>query len=146
MHISSLPSRFGIGDLGPGAFAFADFLVEAGQKLWQVLPVGPTGYGDSPYQCFSAFAGNPLFIDLEALREQGLIQVQSLEAAPVFSDDSVEYNRVIDFKYAMLREAASYRLLVELRPVPPVQPPLATVRRAFAAVLHRAANAIAVEA
>jgi 4-alpha-glucanotransferase len=106
LHISSLPSRFGIGDLGQAAFRFADFLVEAGQKLWQVLPVGPTGYGDSPYQCFSAFAGNPLFIDLEALQEQGLIEPNSLERTPSFSPDAVQYEQVIDFKSARLRKAA----------------------------------------
>ena len=72
MHISSLPSRGGIGDLGPEAYAFADFLVRSGMKIWQVLPVGPTGYGESPYQSPSAFAGNPLFLSLEKLREEDL--------------------------------------------------------------------------
>lgn len=117
MHISSLPSRFGIGDLGQAAFAFADFLVAAGQKLWQVLPVGPTGYGDSPYQCFSAFAGNPLFIDLEALQGQGLIEPRSLERAPPFAPDAVEYERVIDFKLAVLREAAQAFLREDSSPL-----------------------------
>ena len=65
--------RFGIGDLGPSAFEFIDLLASAGQRLWQVLPLGPTGYGDSPYQCFSAFAGNPLLISLERLIEDGLL-------------------------------------------------------------------------
>ena len=59
LHPTSLPSKFGIGDLGDEAYAFADFLAAAGQSLWQVLPLGPTGYGDSPYQCFSSFAGTP---------------------------------------------------------------------------------------
>ncbi len=68
LHFTSLPARFGIGDLGPCAYEFADFLFAAGQKLWQVLPLNPTGYGDSPYQCFSAFAGNPLLLSLERLR------------------------------------------------------------------------------
>ena len=62
LHPTSLPSPHGIGDLGPEAHAFLDFLAQAGMKIWQVLPLGPTGYGDSPYQCFSAFAGNPLLI------------------------------------------------------------------------------------
>ena len=73
MHISSLPSPFGIGNLGKEARNFVDFLVETGQKYWQMLPVGPTGYGDSPYQSFSTYAGNPYFIDLEDLKSEGLI-------------------------------------------------------------------------
>ena len=64
-----LPGAHGIGDLGESAYEFIEFLAGSGQKIWQVLPLNPTGYGDSPYQCFSAFAGNPLFIDLAALRE-----------------------------------------------------------------------------
>jgi 4-alpha-glucanotransferase len=66
--LTSLPGPFGIGDLGPCACEFADFLFAAGQKLWQVLPLNPTGYGDSPYQCFSAFAGNPMLLSIERLR------------------------------------------------------------------------------
>ena len=73
LHPTSLPGRFGIGDLGPSALAFLDFLAAAGQHLWQVLPLGPTGYGDSPYQCFSAFAGNPLLVSLDRLIEDGLL-------------------------------------------------------------------------
>ena len=73
LHPTSLPGRFGIGDLGRCALEFVDWLSAAGQRLWQVLPLGPTGYGDSPYQCFSAFAGNPLLISLEVLAEQGLL-------------------------------------------------------------------------
>ena len=73
LHPTSLPGRFGIGDLGPSAIAFLDFLAAAGQHLWQVLPLGPTGYGDSPYQCFSAFAGNPLLVSLDRLIEEGLL-------------------------------------------------------------------------
>ncbi|MDO5038510.1 4-alpha-glucanotransferase, partial [Clostridium sp.] len=65
MHISSLPGKYGIGTLGKEAFEFIDFLNEAGQTYWQVLPLGHTSYGDSPYQCFSAFAGNPYFIDFD---------------------------------------------------------------------------------
>ena len=72
LHPTSLPGRFGIGDLGRGAFEFIDMLASAGQRLWQVLPLGPTGYGDSPYQCFSAFAGNTLLVSLESLIEDGL--------------------------------------------------------------------------
>src|SRR5208337_3834016 len=81
LHPSSLPGRFGIGDLGPCAYEFADFLGAAGQKLWQVLPLNPTGYGDSPYQCFSAFAGNPMLLSLERLRDQGLLEQADLALA-----------------------------------------------------------------
>ena len=71
LHPTSLPGRFGIGDLGPNVFEFIDQLAGARQRLWQVLPLGPTGYEDSPYQCFSAFAGNPLLISLDDLIHQG---------------------------------------------------------------------------
>ena len=73
MHISSLPSPYGIGTMGKEARKFADFLKKAGQKYWQILPLGPTGYGDSPYQSFSTFAGNPYFIDLEELIQRDLL-------------------------------------------------------------------------
>ena len=73
LHPTSLPGRFGIGDLGPSAVAFIDLIASAGQRIWQVLPLGPTGYGDSPYQSFSAFAGNPLLISLDLLVEDGLL-------------------------------------------------------------------------
>ena len=107
LHISSLPGRHGIGDLGRSAYQFVDFLAEAGQKLWQVLPVCPTGYGDSPYQCFSAFAGNPLFIDLDALGEQDLLPSTVFADAPSFPPDSVDYGSVINFKLSALRQAAN---------------------------------------
>ena len=73
MHISSLPSKYGIGDFGVEAFNFVDFLVKAKQKYWQILPLGMTGYGDSPYQNFSVYAGNPYFIDLDELIKEGFI-------------------------------------------------------------------------
>ena len=84
LHPTSLPGRFGIGDLGASAFEFIDLLAAAGQRLWQVLPLGPTGYGNSPYQCFSAFAGNPLLIALDELIEQGWL-TSSRRAARRFS-------------------------------------------------------------
>jgi 4-alpha-glucanotransferase len=80
LHPTSLPGPFGIGDLGPEAYKFVDFLVEAGQKLWQVLPLGPTGYGDSPYACYSAFAGNTLLISPEQLVDDGLLEDFSLRS------------------------------------------------------------------
>src|SRR4029078_11372174 len=85
LHPTSMPGRFGIGDLGKEAYHFIDFLVETGQSLWQVLPLGPTGYGDSPYQSFSAFAGNPLLISLDSLVDQGLLAPGDLERAPDFA-------------------------------------------------------------
>lgn len=105
LHITSLPGRFGIGDLGPGAYEFADFLASASQKLWQVLPLNPTGYADSPYQCFSAFAGNHLLLSFERLREAGILNASDLVSAR-FPDGSVNYGPVIDFKLGVLRRAA----------------------------------------
>jgi 4-alpha-glucanotransferase len=106
LHPTSLPGRFGIGELGREAYAFADFLQASGQKLWQVLPLNPTGYGDSPYQCFSAFAGNPLLISLESLGEQGWLDSSDLGEAPHFPDKEVDFGAVIRFKYPLLRKAA----------------------------------------
>ncbi len=107
LHVTSLPGGVGIGDLGKAAYDFADFLAESGQKIWQVLPLGPTGYGDSPYQLFSAFAGNPLLIDLEELRQEGLLSAQEMAQAPVLPESSVEYGRVIEVKQAFIVRAAS---------------------------------------
>jgi 4-alpha-glucanotransferase len=101
-----LPGRFGVGDFGPCAYEFADFLLAAGQKLWQVLPLHPTGYGDSPYQCFSAFAGNPLLLSLERLRERGLLGESDLAGAPVFPEDAVDFAAASRFKMPLLRRAA----------------------------------------
>jgi 4-alpha-glucanotransferase len=105
LHPTSLPGKFGIGDLGRDAYAFVDFLEETGQSFWQMLPLGPTGFGDSPYQCFSAFAGNPILISLEQLAAQGLLDVKELESAQGFSDNHVDYGRVIEFKNAQLWKA-----------------------------------------
>jgi 4-alpha-glucanotransferase len=104
LHPTSLPSRFGIGDLGPEAYTFVDFLSACGQRLWQVLPLGPTGYGDSPYMCFSAMAGNPLLISLEVLRDQSLLDDSDLNALPPYPN-SVDYGRVISEKYPLLKKA-----------------------------------------
>ena len=78
LHPTSLPGPYGIGELGPEAHAFADFLRDSGQRIWQVLPLGPTGYGDSPYQCFSAFAGNPLLISIDRLVERGYLTARDV--------------------------------------------------------------------
>ncbi len=80
MPVSSLPSPYGIGTFGSAAYDFVDFLKKARQKYWQVLPVGPTSYGDSPYQSFSAFAGNPYFIDLDTLVKEGLLTQDEINA------------------------------------------------------------------
>jgi 4-alpha-glucanotransferase len=111
LHITSLPGEHGVGDFGDSAHEFVEFLASSGQKIWQVLPLSPTGYGDSPYQCFSAFAGNPLFINLQRLREEGLLSAQDLTDAPRFPDDHVAYDRVISFKHGLLRKAARAFLL-----------------------------------
>src|SRR3981081_2501222 len=106
VHASSLPGGHGIGDLGKSAREFLGFDIESGQKIWQVLPLSPTGYGDSPYQCFSAFAGNPLFIDMKSLRDQGLLSLQDLASAPDLPNEQVDFGRVIDFKQGLLGKAA----------------------------------------
>ena len=106
LHPTSLPGRYGIGDLGAEARNFVDFLAAAGQKLWQVLPLGPTGYGDSPYQCFSASAGNPLLISLESLVEKGWLELAQLASAPEFSEDRVRFERLVPWKSAVLESAA----------------------------------------
>jgi 4-alpha-glucanotransferase len=106
LHPTSLPGRFGIGDLGPQAFGFVDFLQAAGQRIWQVLPLGPTGYGDSPYQCFSAFAGNPLLLSPECLFQEGLLTCEELESYPTLPDNRVDYGLVTRFKLPLLKLAA----------------------------------------
>lgn len=105
LHPTCLPSRFGIGDLGPEAYRFADFLSAAGIRVWQVLPLGPTGYGDSPYQCFSAFAGNPLLISPERLAQEGLLTAADLSGHSPFPKETVDFERVIPFRRALLERA-----------------------------------------
>jgi 4-alpha-glucanotransferase len=105
LHPTSLPGRFGIGEFNAHAYCFVDFLARARQGLWQVLPLGPTGYGDSPYQCFSAFAGNPLLIGLDQLVADGLLAPSDLNEVPAFSEQQVDYGAVIPFKHALLRKA-----------------------------------------
>lgn len=105
LHPTSLPSLLGIGDLGPAAFEFVDFLVSAGQKHWQILPLGPTSMGNSPYSAYSAFAGNPLLISPELLVKDGLIHSDSLERAPTFATDRVNYEATTEWKHTLLNEA-----------------------------------------
>ncbi|MGL4687758.1 MAG: 4-alpha-glucanotransferase [Fusobacteriaceae bacterium] len=105
-HISSLPSKYGIGDLGIKAYEFVDFLENAGQKLWQILPIGPTGYGDSPYQSFSSFAGNPYFIDMENLVKEGLLKIEDLDVLEKINEkESIDYGSIYIYKFPILRKA-----------------------------------------
>ncbi len=106
LHISSLPSPYGIGTLGKEAYAFADFLKAAGQTYWQLLPLGPTSYGDSPYQSFSTFAGNPYFIDLDLLIADGLLEGAELEGIDWGGDPRhVDFGRIYENRFAVLRRA-----------------------------------------
>ena len=105
LHPTSFPGRFGIGELGPEAHRFIEFLARARQRIWQVLPLGPTGYGDSPYQSFSAFAGNPLLIGLDGLAEEGLLSREDLAGAPAFPSQAVDYGAVRAFKLPLLARA-----------------------------------------
>jgi 4-alpha-glucanotransferase len=104
LHPTSLPGPYGIGDIGPAAFAWVDALRRAGQSWWQVLPLGPTGFGDSPYQCFSAFAGNPYLVSPDALVKDGLLRQQDLAGAD-FPAGHVDYGPVIQFKVRLLAAA-----------------------------------------
>ncbi len=105
LHPTSLPGPDGIGDLGPEAFHWVDILNEIGCSLWQVLPLGPTGYGDSPYQCFSAFAGNPYLVSPAFLFENGLLNRTDLADRPEFLADKVNFGEVIKWKITLLNRA-----------------------------------------
>jgi 4-alpha-glucanotransferase len=102
LHPTSLPGRYGIGDFGPAAYRFVDFLLESKQSIWQILPLGPTGYGDSPYQCFSAFAGNALLISPDKLVADGYLPATAVAHVPPFSNSAVDYGEVIPFKMELL--------------------------------------------
>jgi 4-alpha-glucanotransferase len=106
LHPTSLPGPFPVGDVGPAAHAFAAFLASAGQRLWQVLPLVPTGYGDSPYQGLGALAGNPLLVSPEALAQEGLVTAAELASAPSCPPGAVDYAAAIAWKGALLRRAS----------------------------------------
>ncbi|MBO4668147.1 MAG: 4-alpha-glucanotransferase, partial [Bacilli bacterium] len=106
LHISSLPSPYGIGSFGKEAYKFVDFLSATHQDYWQVLPLGPTSYGDSPYQSFCAFAGNPYFIDLDILVEKGLLEPSEVKEY-ARSDSYVDYKWLYDTRYIVLKKAFS---------------------------------------
>ncbi len=105
LHPTSLPGRYGIGDLGAGAYRFVDWLAAHGQSIWQVLPLGPTSYGDSPYQTLSAFAGNSNLISLDLLVEDGLLAAADLADAPPFPQGRVDYGWVIPYHNEKLEQA-----------------------------------------
>lgn len=107
LHPTSLPSPYGIGDLGKAAYDFIDFLEKAGQHLWQILPLTPTGYGNSPYSSFSAFAGQPLLISPEHLEKMGLLEEWELDTAPENNEDLVEYDKVSKWKTQIFKLAFS---------------------------------------
>jgi 4-alpha-glucanotransferase len=115
LHPTSLPGPYGIGDLGLAAIRWIDFLAEAGCKLWQVLPLGPTGYGDSPYQCFSAFAGNPYLISPDYLLRDGLLEAADLADKPRFLEGRVDFGTLIPWKLELLERA--FQRFTEMPPV-----------------------------
>jgi 4-alpha-glucanotransferase len=105
LHPTSLPGPYGIGDLGPAAYQWLDWLAGTGSRLWQVLPLGPTGFGDSPYQCFSAFAGNPYLISPELLLQQGLLGREDLAGMPDWDPLRVDFGRLYEWKPGLLIKA-----------------------------------------
>ena len=114
LHPTSLPSPFGIGDLGPSAFAYLEWLKDAGVRWWQVLPLHPPGPGDSPYSAISTFAGNELLISPALLVEDGLLSEEDLADPPAFSDQQVDFAEVAPFKLGLLQSA--YRRFRSNRP------------------------------
>src|SRR3954467_15821117 len=105
LHPTSLPGHFGVGDLGPAAERFADFLAQSGQRLWQVLPLGPTGWGYSPYACYSAFAGNELLVSPERLFADGLLSRSQLDEVPSLAAKKVDFARAHQLKEKLLAQA-----------------------------------------
>lgn len=114
MHPTSLPGPYGIGDLGGNIYKFIDFLHKSGAKLWQIMPLGPTGYGDSPYACFSAIAGNPLLISPDELLKDGLLSKEDLKNIPPFPAERVDFGPVINYKYSLYKKA--YANFKKLKP------------------------------
>src|SRR6185503_2421955 len=106
LHVTSLPSLGGVGDFGPAAYAFVDFLAAAKQRLWQVLPLSPTGYGASPYSALSAFAGNPLFISLERLVQEGWLEAGQIEGLPGH-DGPADFVEAMRVKLPLIEQAAA---------------------------------------
>ncbi|MBC7958864.1 MAG: 4-alpha-glucanotransferase, partial [Vallitaleaceae bacterium] len=117
LHPTSFPNKYGIGDLGPSSYIFIDFLDKSGQKLWQVLPLGPTGYGDSPYQAFSSFAGQPLIISPEKLIDEGLLFEDDFANMPEWDPLTIAYGPAINYKFSILRKAFSRFQTLEYGPL-----------------------------
>ena len=105
LHPTSLPGKYGIGELGSEAINFINFLRKSGQKLWQIFPLGPTGYGDSPYQSFSTFAGNPFLISFEKLLEEGLLSKTELDSMPTSDPHKIDFGSIYQNKLKVLRVA-----------------------------------------
>src|SRR5689334_2267738 len=105
LHPTSLPGRFGIGDFGGEAYRFVDWLAGARQTFWQLMPLTPTGYGDSPYSSFSAFAGNTTLVSPEKLVESGLLSTSDIQDAPDTPPERVDYGKVIEYKRGLLEKA-----------------------------------------
>lgn len=106
LPVSSLPSKYGIGGFSKEAYDFVDFLAKSGQTYWQILPLGPTGYGDSPYQSFSTFAGSPYYISLEKLIEEGLLTAAECEAEDSFDNENyVNYEKIYYTRFKLLKKA-----------------------------------------
>ena len=108
LHPTSLPGRFGVGDIGPEAITFLDWLARGAQKIWQVLPLNPPGYGNSPYGCLSSFAGNPLLISPERLLEEGLLPAGALETVPEFDTARVDFVAATEWKELLLRQSYAH--------------------------------------
>lgn len=117
LHPTSFPSRYGIGDLGNEAYRFIDFLASSGARLWQVLPLGPTGYGDSPYQAFSSFAGQPLIISPDKLIEMGLLTEADVSDVPNFDPHRIDYGPAIIYKFNLLRKAYEHFKQIQTGPI-----------------------------
>ena len=118
LPVSSLPSRFGIGCFSAEAYEFVDQLVRAGQRYWQILPLGPTGYGDSPYQSFSTFAGNPYFIDLEAFVKAGYLEESECEACDWGSNESyVDYEKIYKSRFVLLRKRLRNQIVRQMQSI-----------------------------
>ena len=118
LHPTSLPGPWGLGEIGPQAAAFVRDLAAMRQQYWQVLPLGPTGYGDSPYQSFSSFAGNPLLISFDTLLAEGLLTRAELDQFPVLPEDRIDFGAVIPARFAVLRAVSAaflQRASAELR-------------------------------
>jgi len=106
LHVTSLPGRYGVGTLNRSAYAWVDFLADSGQQIWQVLPLGPTSYGDSPYQSLSTYAGNPYLIGLDVLQEEGLVSQEELDESPDLPEGKVDYCALYEWKLPLLHKIA----------------------------------------